>query len=41
VMPGFGGKLKEAEKLAAIAYVQSFWSDKIYDAWDERGGISR
>ena len=40
-MPGFAEKLSEAEMLAAIAYVQSFWSDKIYNAWKERGGLSR
>jgi len=38
-MPGFGGKLKEAENLAAISYFQSHWNDEIYAAWLVRGGL--
>ncbi|MFZ5502555.1 MAG: c-type cytochrome [Pseudomonadota bacterium] len=38
-MPGFKGKLNEAEKLAVISYFQSFWNDEIYAAWLERGGL--
>ena len=40
-MPGFAEKLTDAEMLAAIAYVQSFWDDKIYNDWKERGGLTR
>ena len=32
-MPGFKDKLSDEETLAAIAYFQSFWSDKIYQKW--------
>lgn len=39
-MPGFKGKISQAEQLAAIAYFQSFWSDEIYQAWLERGGLN-
>ncbi|PLA74945.1 cytochrome C oxidase Cbb3 [Hydrogenovibrio sp. SC-1] len=38
-MPGFKGKLSQSEQLAAIAYFQSLWSDKIYNAWLERDGF--
>ncbi len=38
-MPGFEGKLNDAEKLAVISYFQSFWPDKIYSAWLERDGL--
>ncbi len=38
-MPGFKNKLSQSEQLAAIAYFQSLWSDKIYQAWLERGGL--
>ncbi len=38
-MPGFKDKLSKEEKLAAIAYFQSKWSDKIYNAWVKRGGL--
>ncbi len=39
VMPGFSGKLSAAEIRAVIAYFQSFWSDEIYRAWIENGGL--
>lgn len=35
VMPGFANKLSEKERLAVIAYFQNFWSDEIYQRWDE------
>lgn len=35
VMPGFANKLSEKERLAVIAYFQSFWSDEIYQRWNE------
>ena len=38
-MPGFKDKLSQSEQLTAIAYFQSLWSDKIYQAWLERGGL--
>lgn len=38
-MPGFKGKLNEAEKLAVISYFQSFWRDEIYAEWLARGGM--
>lgn len=34
-MPGFKGRLSEAEQLAIIAWFQHFWSDQIYEAWRE------
>jgi len=40
-MPGFSGKLSEAEMLAAIAYIQTFWNDEIYGVWNKRGGTTR
>lgn len=39
VMPGFAEKLNDQEKLTAIAYFQSYWSDEIYQHWLERGGL--
>ncbi len=32
-MPPFKGTLSQGEALAIIAYIQSFWSDEVYDAW--------
>ena len=37
-MPGFADILSDAEKLAAIAYFQSFWSEEIYANWLQMGG---
>lgn len=37
-MPGFAELLSEPEKLAAIAYFQSFWSEEIYAQWQQIGG---
>lgn len=34
-MPPFKGRLSQAEALAVIAYVQSLWSDEVYDAWQQ------
>ena len=39
IMPGFGDKLNDEEKLAVISYIQSFWPDEIYKAWISRGGL--
>ena len=39
-MPAFKDKLNEKEKLAVISYFQSFWSNEIYGAWLERGGLN-
>ncbi|HEY9018623.1 cytochrome c [Thiomicrorhabdus sp. 6S2-11] len=38
-MPGFEDKLSQTERLQAIAYFQNFWSDEIYQAWLNRGGL--
>ncbi len=35
-MPGFGDKLQPEEIDAVIAYFQSFWNDRIYQAWLQR-----
>lgn len=40
-MPSFKNTLSEEEKEAAIAYFQSFWSEKIYEAWLGRGGLKQ
>ncbi|MDQ6987833.1 MAG: cytochrome c [Mariprofundaceae bacterium] len=34
-MPGFAGKLSEAEQYAVIAWFQSLWSDEIYRLWQK------
>jgi mono/diheme cytochrome c family protein len=39
VMPGFSNKLTDHEVRSVIAYIQSFWSDEIYQAWLENGGL--
>jgi len=36
VMPPFGDKLSDQEVLAAIAFFQSRWPDKVYDVWHQR-----
>jgi len=38
-MPGFKDKLSQSEQLAAIAYFQSLWPEKTYQAWLERDGL--
>ena len=35
VMPGFGATLDEAQRVAIIAYVQSWWPDDIYARWEQ------
>jgi hypothetical protein len=42
-MPGFAGKLSDEEMLAAIAWFQSKWPERIYAIWEERNrpGTSR
>lgn len=37
-MPAWGGKLSDAEILAAIAWFQSQWPDPLYAAWRQREG---
>ena len=37
-MPPFANVLSQEEKLAAIAYFQSYWSDEIYAQWLQMGG---
>jgi len=39
-MPGFADILDEEEKLAAIAYFPTFWSDDIYADWQDMGGVN-
>ena len=39
-MPAFIDALGQGEKLAAIAYFQSFWADEIYQQWMQMGGIN-
>lgn len=39
-MPAFIDQLEQSEKLAAIAYFQSFWSDEIYANWQQMGGTN-
>jgi mono/diheme cytochrome c family protein len=38
-MPPFAEVLDDDEKLAAIAYFQSFWDEEIYLSWLDRGGL--
>ncbi len=38
-MPGFKGKFNDKEKISLISYFQNFWSDEIYQAWLQRGGL--
>ena len=40
-MPAFGEKLSDNEKIAVIAYFQNWWPDEIYEAWLQRGGLSK
>ena len=40
-MPAFADKLSNAEKIAVVAYFQSWWSDDIYAAWEQRGGLNQ
>jgi mono/diheme cytochrome c family protein len=35
VMPGFSEQLSKDEMRATIAYFQSFWTDDIYERWQE------
>lgn len=39
-MPAFEDLLTDAEKLAAIAWFQEFWSDEIYRQWLMMGGVN-
>lgn len=38
-MPPFKDKLTDEEIDSVIAYFQSKWNNKIYSAWEERGGL--
>jgi mono/diheme cytochrome c family protein len=38
-MPPFDEILSDAEKLAAIAFFQSFWNEEIYLGWLDIGGL--
>ncbi len=39
-MPAFATVLDDEQKLAAVAYFQSFWSDEIYQQWESMGGVN-
>ena len=39
-MPAFIDVLEQSEKLAAVAYFQSFWTDEIYQQWMQMGGTN-
>lgn len=39
-MPAFIDVLEQDEKLAAIAFFQSFWTDEIYQQWMQMGGTN-
>ena len=39
-MPAFIDVLEQDEKLAAVAYFQSFWTDEIYQQWMQMGGTN-
>ena len=38
-MPPFADVLEEQERLDAVAYFQSFWTEEIYLNWLDRGGL--
>jgi mono/diheme cytochrome c family protein len=38
-MPGFAELLNQRERTAVIAAFQSFWDDRTYEEWLERGGL--
>jgi mono/diheme cytochrome c family protein len=38
-MPAFGGEIPIDDQKAAIAFFQSKWDKRIYDAWFERNGL--
>jgi len=35
-MPAFKDKLSDSDKRAVIAFIQSFWSDEVYQVWTQR-----
>jgi len=35
-MPAFKDKLSDNDKRAVIAFIQSFWSDEVYQIWEQR-----
>jgi len=39
-MPPFAEVLSDEDKLAAIAYFQSFWEEEIYLGWLDLGGLN-
>jgi mono/diheme cytochrome c family protein len=39
-MPAFANVLSHSDKLAAIAYFQSLWSDEIFQQWNQMGGTN-
>ena len=38
IMPGFSAVIDDEQSLAIVAYIQSWWSDDIYDRWAEIDG---
>jgi mono/diheme cytochrome c family protein len=39
-MPAFKDQLSDEEIISVTAYFQNFWSDDIYQAWIQRGGLN-
>lgn len=40
-MPPFKNSLSEEDRLSVIASFQNWWPDNIYQAWIDRGGLSK
>lgn len=40
-MPAFKNVLNKQEQLAAIAFFQSYWDNRIYQIWKENGGLTK
>ncbi|MFC1664847.1 c-type cytochrome [Pseudomonadota bacterium] len=40
-MPGFKNILNEHEKKSVIAYIQTYWSKRIYDTWAKNTGLRK
>ena len=41
VMPGFAAVLDQPQRHAIVAWLQSLWTDEIYDRWEEIDARSR
>jgi len=40
-MPGFKHTLNEYEKKSVLAYIQHYWSNRIYDMWAKNTGLRK